>query len=133
MSLVEMHTSSCTEYQKAQSDLIACTQWTTDYPVYITSNPHVAASVAAKTTIFHKPLSMFRYVAINCFGDQIVSMQTGAPHSRHKGVIKGCFGENIMQGAWTKMDEAFETMVAECKVDKGGVLPNAGHCECECD
>lgn len=67
---------------------------------------------------------MFRYVAIDIFGPQIVSMQTGAPHSRQKGVIKGCFGENIMQGAWTKMEEAFETMVKECKVADGGVLAN---------
>ena len=67
---------------------------------------------------------MFRYVAINCFGDQIVSMQTGAPHSRHKGVIKVCLCEDIMKGAWTKMAEAFETMVVECDVGKGGVLKN---------
>jgi len=71
---------------------------------------------------------MFRYQAVNIFGLQIVSCQTGAEHRRHKNVAKGCFNEKIMEQAWEKMCEAVETMIEEEGIADGGVLKNVKSC-----
>lgn len=63
---------------------------------------------------------MFRYVAIDIFGRQIVSAQTGAEHKRHKAVVKGCFNETIMRGVWDTMLQAQETMWAALDLEEGG-------------
>ncbi|WVQ78689.1 hypothetical protein IAT38_000776 [Cryptococcus sp. DSM 104549] len=111
------------KYNDMKSDLFACTQMTTPgYAVYVTSNPKTALTLSTKTNIFLKPTEMFRYVAINIFGLQIVSAQTGAEHKRHKGVVKACFGENVMQSAWEKMTTVFELMMKEEGVENGGIV-----------
>lgn len=112
---------SLAEYATAQSDLIACPQLSSPYAVYITSNPSVAASISAKpATVFGKPTGMFRYQAINIYGLQIVSTQTGPEHRRHKNVVKGCFGEAVMQNGFEKMMRAMDTMVREERLEDGG-------------
>ena len=65
---------------------------------------------------------MFRYVAINIFGLQLVSTQTGAEHRRHKNVVKHCFNENIMESAYTGMSDALRTMLSEEGLENGGVF-----------
>ncbi|WVQ78655.1 hypothetical protein IAT38_000742 [Cryptococcus sp. DSM 104549] len=111
------------KYNDMQSDLFACTQLSTpDHAVYVTSNAQTAMTLSTKTGIFVKPLSMFRYKAINIFGLQIVSAQTGPEHRRHKGVIKACFRENVMQSAWDHMVEMFGVMQREEGVENGGVV-----------
>lgn len=111
------------EYDQYQTDFFACTQLTTpDYPVYVTASPTVAHSISGKGAIFLKPTQMFRYVAISIFGEQIVSTQTGTEHRRHKNVVKGCFGENIMVAAFDGMIEAMGTMFKELNLDNGGVF-----------
>lgn len=116
------------EYDNARSDLIALTQVTTSHAVYITSNPTAAAQISAKSSTFLKPTSMFRYQAINIFGLQIVSAQTGAEHRRHKNVAKGCFNEEYMEIGWETMVKAFETMVKEEKLEDGGMWKNVKTC-----
>ncbi|RSH93262.1 hypothetical protein EHS25_007616 [Saitozyma podzolica] len=111
------------KYATAQSDLIACTQLSTPYAVYITSNPSVAASISAKpASVFGKPTGMSRYQAINIYGLQIVSTQTGPEHRRHKNVVKGCFGEAVMQNGFEKMMRAKDTMVREERLEDGGKI-----------
>jgi hypothetical protein len=61
--------------------------------------------------MFLKPTKMFRYVAINIFGLQLVSTQTGAEHKRHKNVVKHCF-----------MSDALTTMIKEEGLEKGGMF-----------
>jgi fluoride ion exporter CrcB/FEX len=65
---------------------------------------------------------MFRYVAINIFGSQIISTQTGAEHRRHKNVVKGCFNETIMETAYTGMVDALTTMIREEGLENGGMF-----------
>jgi fluoride ion exporter CrcB/FEX len=65
---------------------------------------------------------MFRYVAINIFGSQIISTQTGAEHRRHKNVVKGCFNETIMETAYTGMVDALTTMIKEEGLANGGLF-----------
>jgi hypothetical protein len=65
---------------------------------------------------------MFRYVAINIFGSQIISTQTGAEHRRHKNVVKGCFNETIMETAYGGMVDALTTMIKEESLEFGGVF-----------
>ena len=65
---------------------------------------------------------MFRYVAINIFGLQLVSTQTGAEHRRHKNVVKGCFNETIMEAAFSGMTDALTTMIKEEGLENGGVF-----------
>jgi cytochrome P450 len=111
------------EYAKYRTDLIACTQLTTpSYAVYVTSNPSVASSISAKSTIFLKPIKMFRYVAINVFGLQLVSTQTGVEHRRHRNVVKHCFNEEIMETSHEGMVNAIATMIKEEKLQEGGVF-----------
>jgi hypothetical protein len=111
------------EYAHYRSDFFACTQLTTpSYAVYVTSSPTVATSLSAKSSIFLKPTKMFRYVAINIFGLQLVSTQTGAEHKRHKNVVKHCFNEKIMESAYTGMIDALNTMIREEKLENGGLL-----------
>ena len=64
---------------------------------------------------------MFRYVAINISGLQLVSTQTGAEHRRHKNVVKGCFNETIMEAAFSGMTDALTTMIKEEGLENGGV------------
>ena len=54
---------------------------------------------------------MFRYVAINIFGLQLVSAQTGTEHRRLRNVVKGCFNEEIMYTAWWGMVSAVQTFI----------------------
>lgn len=115
---------ACSEFDRAGSDLIALSQVTTSYPVYITSSPQVASIISAKTTTFNKPLGMFRYQAINIFGLQLVSTSNGTEHRRHKGVVKGCFNEAVMQHGWEEMSKSFEIMCKEEGIENGGVLKN---------
>jgi hypothetical protein len=111
------------EYAHYQSDMFACTQLTTpSYAVYVTSNPSVASSISAKGSIFLKPTKMFRYVAINIFGLQLVSTQTGVEHRRHKIVTKHCFNEALMETSYTGMVEALNTMIKEEGIESGGVF-----------
>nr|XP_018265045.1 uncharacterized protein I303_03227 [Kwoniella dejecticola CBS 10117]OBR87203.1 hypothetical protein I303_03227 [Kwoniella dejecticola CBS 10117] len=56
---------------------------------------------------------MFRYVAINIFGLQIVSTRNGDEHRRHKKIVKPCFNESIMQSGWDKVRDAFGVMKLE--------------------
>jgi cytochrome P450 len=65
---------------------------------------------------------MFRYQAINIYGLQIVSTQTGPEHRRHKNVVKGCFGEAVMQNGFEKMMRAMDTMVREERLENGGKI-----------
>jgi cytochrome P450 len=101
--------------------LIALTQVTTPHAVYITSSPAAAQAISLKSDIFLKPTGMFRYQAVNIFGPQMVSCQTGPEHRRHKNVVKGCFNDKIMQEVWETMSRAVETMIYEEEVEKGGV------------
>jgi hypothetical protein len=111
------------EYAHYKSDLFACTQLTTpSYAVYVTSSPALATSISAKGSIFLRPTKMFRYVAINIFGSQIISTQTGAEHRRHKNVVKGCFNERIMETAYSGMVDALTTMIKEEGLESGGVF-----------
>lgn len=71
---------------------------------------------------------MFRYQAINIFGLQIVSAQTGAEHRRHRNVAKGCFNEEIMEVGWDKMVSAYETMIKEEGLEDGGLFKNVKTC-----
>ena len=67
---------------------------------------------------------MFRYVAINIFGLQLVSTQTGNDNRRHKNVVKGCFNEGIMETAYNGMIDSLRTMIKEEKLemDDGGLF-----------
>lgn len=65
---------------------------------------------------------MFRYVAINLFGLQLVSTQTGHEHRRHKNVVKGCFNENIMETAYNGMIDSINVMIKEMKLEEGGTF-----------
>jgi hypothetical protein len=111
------------EYENAKCDLIALTQVTTpSHAVYITSSPQTAQLIGQKPSLFEKPLGMFRYQAINIFGTQIVSTN-GAVHKRHKGVVRACFGENVMQNTWDRMISALEVMMREEGVEgQGGII-----------
>ena len=95
---------------------------TTPYAVYATSNPSVAAAISNKTSTYLKPTQMFRYQAINIFGLQIVSTQTGPEHKRHKAVVRGCFGEDLMAMGWDSMVQAYQTMVKEEGLINGGQI-----------
>jgi hypothetical protein len=111
------------EYAHYKSDLFACTQLTTpSYAVYVTSSPTLATSVSSRGSIFLRPTKMFRYVAINIFGSQIISTQTGAEPRRHKNVVKGCFNETIMETAYTGMVDALTTMIKEEGLENGGMF-----------
>lgn len=110
------------EYDQAQSDLIGLTQVTTSHPVYITSNPTTAQYISQKSTIFDKPVDMFRYKAINIFGKQIVSVHNGEEHRRHKGVVRGCFGGGVMQSAWEGIVGAWEVLKVAEGISGGGVV-----------
>lgn len=116
------------EYEKAGSDLIALTQVTTSHAVYISSSPILANMVSHSPSANLKPTSMYRYQAINMFGLQIVSAQTGSEHRRHKNVAKGCFNESIMREVWDKMASACDTMIDEEQLEEGGVMKGVKHC-----
>ncbi|WWC96641.1 hypothetical protein V866_003513 [Kwoniella sp. B9012] len=117
------------KYAKFRSDLFACPQLSTpSYAVYVTSNSHAAVLISNKSGLFGKPTDMFRYVAINIFGKQIVSTQSGDEHHRHKKIVKPCFNENIMQTGWSKMVEAFQTMRSEEKIQGGGTMGDVKDC-----
>jgi cytochrome P450 len=90
--------------------------------VYVTSSPAAAQTISFKHNVFHKPTGMFRYQAINIFGLQIVSAQTGHEHRRHKSVVRGCFGESVMENGFNKILEAMDVMVREEKLENGGVV-----------
>ena len=117
-----------TEYDIAGSDLIALTQVTTSHAVYISSSPILANMISHSPTANLKPTSMYRYKAINMFGLQIVSTQTGPEHRRHKNVAKGCFNESIMREAWDKMASACETMIEEEGLSHGGLMKDVKNC-----
>jgi cytochrome P450 len=68
---------------------------------------------------------MFRYQAINLFGKQIVSVQTGEEHRRHKGVVRSCFNEAVMENVFERMVEAYNVMIREETLEDGGVLKGA--------
>ncbi|KAH7305539.1 cytochrome P450 [Stachybotrys elegans] len=111
------------KYADAGSDLIALTQLSTpDHAVYITSSPEAAQLILAKSSVFLKPLDMFRYRAINIFGNQIVSVQNGLDHKRHKLAVKACFGESTMQEGWNSMASAFQEMMRQERLEVGGVI-----------
>jgi cytochrome P450 len=111
------------EYADVGSDLIALTQLSTpDHAVYITSSPEAAQLILSKSNVFLKPLDMFRYRAINIFGNQIVSMQNGMDHKRHRLAVKGCFGEATMQEGWNSMASAFQEMIQQESLQMGGLL-----------
>ena len=78
--------------------------------------------ISNKTATYLKPTQMFRYQAINIFGLQIVSTQTGAEHKRHKNVVKGCFNEAVMRNAWNQTVEAWKVLVKEEGLEHGGVI-----------
>lgn len=67
---------------------------------------------------------MFRYVAINIFGLQLVSAQTGAEHRRLRSVVKGCFNEEIMYTTWWGMASAVQTFIIKegLEEEDGGVI-----------
>ncbi|ORX37696.1 cytochrome P450 [Kockovaella imperatae] len=110
------------KYANAKTDLLAFTQATTPYAVYATANPSVAASISNKPAKYVKPVRMFRYQAINRFGRQIVSAQNGEEHKRHKGVVRACFGKEIMETGWTTMVDAYQVMCREEGLENGGIL-----------
>jgi cytochrome P450 len=116
------------EYEKAGSDLIALTQVTTSHAVYISSSPTLANMISHSPAANLKPTSMYRYQAVNMFGLQIVSTQTGPEHRRHKNVAKGCFKESIMREVWDKMAEACETMIEEEHLNNGGLMQGVKQC-----
>ncbi|RXK36384.1 hypothetical protein M231_06350 [Tremella mesenterica] len=113
------------KYEQAKSDLIAYTQATTPgYAVYSTSNPQVAQKISTNVLTFGKPIHVFRYRAINIFGLQLTSTQSGPEHRRHRNVVKGCFGEEVMMTAWDKAVECLGDMYAAEGLEDGGVLDN---------
>ncbi|KAK6907665.1 hypothetical protein I203_101663 [Kwoniella mangroviensis CBS 8507] len=117
------------KYAKFRSDLFACPQLSTpSYAVYVTSNSNAAVLISNKSGLFGKPIDMFRYVAINIFGKQITSTQSGDEHYRHKKIVKPCFNENIMQTGWSKMVEAFQTMKFEETIEGGGTIEDVKDC-----
>ncbi|WWD05412.1 hypothetical protein V865_003489 [Kwoniella europaea PYCC6329] len=117
------------KYAKFRSDLFACPQLSApSYAVYVTSNSNAAVLISNKSGLFGKPIDMFRYVAINIFGNQITSTQSGDEHHRHKKIVKPCFNENIMQTGWSKMVEAVQTMKVEESIEGGGTIRDVKDC-----
>ncbi|WVN86833.1 uncharacterized protein L203_102007 [Cryptococcus depauperatus CBS 7841] len=111
------------KYADRRTDLIACTQMTTPYAVYVTSSSSTSQIISAKSSVFVKPTEMFRYRAINIFGLVITSAQTGPEHRRHKQVVKACFSESVMKSVWENMTNAFEMMLREeGGLDIGGIV-----------
>ncbi|ORY34740.1 cytochrome P450 [Naematelia encephala] len=110
------------KYADVGCDLIALTQVTTSYPVYISSNPAVAQQISQAPMRFNKAVHDFRYRALDIFGKQIVSTSSGPEHKRHKAVVRGCFGEEVMENAWNKIVDALQIMLREEGVEDGGVL-----------
>nr|ODN95640.1 hypothetical protein L204_04181 [Cryptococcus depauperatus CBS 7855] len=111
------------KYADRRTDLIACTQMTTPYAVYVTSSSSASQIISAKSSVFVKPTEMFRYRAINIFGLVITSAQTGPEHRRHKQVVKACFSESVMKSVWENMTNAFEMMLREeGGLDFGGIV-----------
>ena len=110
------------EYENACSDLIAVTQTTSPYPVYVTSSPSLAHTILTKTAIFHRANEAFRYRAVNIFGENILTVQNGPEHRRHRKVVKGCFVEEIMRAAWAGSEQCFDVMMGGLDLEEGGVM-----------
>jgi cytochrome P450 len=108
--------------KKQDADLIAITQTTTSYAVYITSSPSLAAHILSKSTVFHKAVEAFRYRVVSGFGGNVLTSQNGPAHRRHRNIVKGCFSEGIMKASWDAADEAFDTMVQGLEVRDGGMM-----------
>jgi hypothetical protein len=103
--------------------VLANTAATVDHAMYIIGSPELWLEISSKPTLFPKPV-IWRYTAINAYGVNIVSAKTGDEWKRHRGVVRACFGEAIMENAWERTAEAFELMMDGHQLRNGGVVEN---------
>ncbi|OCF33551.1 hypothetical protein I316_04623 [Kwoniella heveanensis BCC8398] len=112
------------KYQRVRSDLIALPSLLSPSSTYITSSPSLHQFMASKPHIFHKPLYMKRYTALDLFGRTVLSTQNGPEYRRHSSIIKRCLGDRAMEDVWDAMRWATEVFVQqdiENEMSEGGV------------
>ena len=66
-----------------------------------------------------------RAEAINAFGINIVSAESGEEWRRHRSVVRACFGEDIFENAWDQTIAAYSVMITGEHLEDGGVIKNA--------
>ena len=92
--------------------------------MYCVGSVVTANDVLSRPHHFGKPVKSLGYRFIALFGNQIVSAQTGTEHRRHRGVVKGCFGEEIMKTVWANSVKIMDMMMESEGVVEGGIIPD---------
>ena len=110
------------EFADSKTDLIACMTALSSRPTYVVGSPTTFAYMSARPQQYGKPVDNMRYALTNIFGLHIVSLQNGPEHRRHKAVVKGSFGEDILVAVWDHTVDTYRVMVQEEGVVNGGVL-----------
>ena len=110
-----------------QSDLIAVTQFDSDYASYIVGSGATASAVFGNPTKFDKAQS-FRLKVVNTFGHNIITAANGFEHRKHRDVVRGCFSESIMRTVWDKAYDGFDIMMEGCGLTEGGTMVNVQAC-----
>ncbi|WVQ95806.1 hypothetical protein IAU59_002905 [Kwoniella sp. CBS 9459] len=100
------------KYERARSDLIALPSFLSPSSTYITSSPSLMSFMASKPHMFHKPLYMKRYTALDVFGRTVLSTQNGPEYRRHSSIIKRCLGDRAMEDVWDAMRWATDVFIS---------------------